>query len=411
MSDRANRFANSVFTLIAFLVLIAPVPVFADQFLNDLRPTGTPFVFGLHGDYQFFLRGIERSGDPQGSHPFNSRIFHTLTLEPDVRLTSDFRFHARWRPIKNEILFDSDVDANAFGAKAFESNALERTFFEARIFQIDTAGGLVPLEFHNFYMAQDDVGGLLVAKNNISSASITNIRVMGFGTASGESSNLLGREKRNTALFGVDAIADTQNYTIEGTLGFLSDNSETTSAVGTPTAGNEGHVGLSVIRFRPERSIALRIFGNTNTENKKSGGLIVAEQSIIYHSTRWDRPTWYLNGFFGTEDYQSMANGSLKNIGFLFDQTVGAPQLDNKGINAFGFATGFLMGASRDLSIIPEIAAVLDQSNKNNNQVSGGIRVQTRLFDTSFLRWDTVFLQETAVADRAATTLQAVYKF
>ena len=172
-----NRFAlkKRIFILIASLTLIMPLPVFADQFLHDIRPTGTQFVFGLHGDYQFFLRGIE------SSKPFNTRLFHTLTLEPDVRLTSDLRFHARWRPIKNEILFDSDnVGEESFGAKAFKNESLERAFFEARIFRMDTAGGLVPLEFHNLYMAQDDVGGLLVAKNNISSGSISNMRVMGL---------------------------------------------------------------------------------------------------------------------------------------------------------------------------------------------------------------------------------------
>ena len=382
----------------ALLTLIIPVPVFADQFLRDIRPTGTPMVFGLHGDYQLFTRGTESSND------FNLRLFHTLTLEPDARLTSDFRFHARWRPIKNEVFFDNDKDTDSFGAKAFKNESIERAFFEARIFRIDTAGGLVPLEFHNLYMAQDDVVGILVAKNNISTSSISNIRVMGFGTVSGEGSKLLGRDGRDVALFGVDAIADTQNYIIEGTLGFLPDHDD-------QKRGDEGHVGLSVIRIKPGRSTSLRVFGNTNTENKKSGGLVVMEQSILYPSSRWDRPTWYLNGFFGTKDYQNMAAGSLKNLGFLFDQVALAPQLDNTGVDRLGFATGIVLGASRDFSIIPEVAAALDQSNKNNDQIAGGVRVQMRLFDTSFLRWDTVFLQQTAASNSTATTLQAVYKF
>jgi hypothetical protein len=384
--------------LMASLALMIPTPAFSDQFLHDIRPTGTQLVFGLHGDYQIFLRGIDSAKN------FNTRIFHTLTLEPDIRLTSDFRIHARWRPIKNEILFDSDIDADRFGAKAFKTESLERAFFEARISRVDTAGGLVPLEFHNLYMAQDDVGGLLIAKNNISSGSISNMRIMGFGTVNGEGSRLLGREGRNVALFGVDAIADTQRYIIEGTLGFLSDND-------APKRGDEGHIGLSIIRIRPGRSNSLRVFGNSNREINQSGGLIVMEQSILYPSVRWDRPTWYINGFFGSENYQSMASGSLKNIGFLFDQTVGTPQLNNTGINSVGFATGFLMGASRDFSIISEVAAVLDQSNKNNDQISGGVRLQMRLFDTSFLRWDTVFLQQSKASNSAATTVQAVYKF
>ncbi len=390
-----------LFILIIALTLLIPFPVFADQFLHDIRPTGTPFVFGLHGDYQLFFR------ETDSSSKLNARLFHTLTLEPDVRMTSDVRFHARWRPIKNEVLFDNDAGADRFGDKAFKSDALERAFFEARIFSIDTAGGLVPLEFHNLYMAQDDVLGLLIAKNNISTGLIANVRVMGFGTVSGEGSRLAGREGRNVALFGVDAIADTQNYTIEGTVGFLSDNST------VKKNGNEGHVGLSVIRIQPGRSNSVRLFGSTNTEQKKTGGLVVMEQSILYPSTRWDRPTWYIDGFFGTADYQSMAAGSLKNIGFLFDQVALKPeqQLNNAGVNALGFATGFLMGASRDFSVIPEVAAVLDQSSKNNNQVAGGVRVQMRLFDTSFLRWDTFFLQQAANPNSTATTLQAVYKF
>jgi hypothetical protein len=373
-----------------------PGTLFANQFLPDIRPTGTQRVFGLHGDYQLFISGADVDQN------FNSRIFHTLTLEPDARFTSDFRLHARWRPIKNELLSDNEKGTDDFGAKAFKNESIERAFFEGRAGQLDTAGGIVPLEFHNLYMAQDDVVGLLIARNNLASPTISNVRILGFTTAGGVHSKLSGREGKAVTLFGVDAIADTQHHIVEGTLGFLSDAND--------QKGNEVHAGLSVIRIQPGRSVSLRLLQNNKED--AAGLLVILENSILYPSTRWDRPTLYVNAFIGTHDYQSMAGGSLKNIGFLFDQAAGVPQMDNTGVDRYGFAAGVVLGASRDFSVVPEVAAVIDQSDRNNNdQVGGGVRVQTRLFDTSFLRWDTTFIHQKAKPSAAATTLQAVYKF
>jgi len=347
----------------------------------------------LHGDYQLFEVGKVRDASQAGF----LRLAHTLTFEPDAQLTDTFRLHARWRPLNNDDFF--------FDERKGRTDRVERAFFEAKAVGLDMAGGRVPLEFHNLYMAQDDVLGGLIAKNNLTLFNLPNIRLLAFGTAMGRLHELEGRAGRQVGLFGIDAVIDTTRYITEATFGYLRDEDARNR--------DERHAGLSIIRIQPRQSTSLRAFGNWNQGNQHAGGLFIMEHSYVFPAQVLDRPTWYTHAFYGTRDYRSMANGSLKNIGFLFNQLTGAPQLTNTGIDAFGFATGILLGMSRDFTVTPEIAGVFDQSQKNNDQLAGGIRTQTRLLDTSFLRVDLVALHQSIDGSRnqyAASAL-VVYKF
>jgi hypothetical protein len=365
----------------------------SDQFLPEWRPFGGTMRFALHGDYQLFEVGKVRDASQTGF----LRLAHTLTFEPDAQITDTFRLHARWRPLNNDDFF--------FDERTGRTDRVERAFFEAKAVGLDMAGGRVPLEFHNLYMAQDDVLGGLIAKNNLSLFSLPNIRVLAFGTASGRLHELEGRAGRQLGLYGIDAVIDTTRYIAEATFGFLRDEDVTNR--------NERHGGLSIIRIQPRRSTSLRAFGNWNEGNRQTGGLFVIEHSYVFPAEVLDRPTWYTNAFYGTRDYRSMANGSLKNLGFLFNQLTGAPQLTNTGIDAFGFASGLLLGMSRDFTVTPEIAAVFDQGRTNNDQLAGGIRTQTRLMDTSFLRVDLAALHRSIDRNRSqyAASALVVYKF
>src|SRR3989338_996537 len=126
-----------------------------DQFLPEWRPYGGTLRFALHGDYQIFEVGKIRDAAQTGL----LRLQHTLTFEPDVQLTDTFRLHARWRPLNNEAFF--------FDGTQGRPDRVQRAFFEGKAVGLDVAGGRLPLEFHNLYMAQDDVLGFLLAKNNL----------------------------------------------------------------------------------------------------------------------------------------------------------------------------------------------------------------------------------------------------
>jgi hypothetical protein len=133
----------------------------------------------------------------------------------------------------------------------------------------------------------------------------------------------------------------------------------------------------------------------------------------VFPSAFFFRPTWYGNLYYGSRDYRSMANGSLVSLGFLFNQLTGMPQLTNNGINSYGFATGILLGRSRDFTVTPEISGVFDQGKANNDQLAGGIRTQMRVLDTSFVRIDLVALHQSIDANRTqyAASALLVYKF
>jgi hypothetical protein len=380
--------------LVTFLLTIGgPMAQAQEQFLPEWRPFDGTLRFALHGDYQIFEVGKVRDASQTGL----LRLQHTITLEPDVQFTDSFRIHARYRPINNEAFFFDNTQGH--------TDRVERAFFEARAAGLDLAGGRVPLEFHNLYMAQDDVLGGLIAKNNLSPFGLPNLRVLAFGTASGRLHELEGRAGRQVGLYGFDAVLDTTQYITEATFGYLHDEDGRNR--------EERHGGLSIIRIQPRQSTSLRAFGNWNEANQQTGGLFIMEHSFVFPAEVLDRPTWYTNAFYGTRDYRSMAAGSLKNLGFLFNQLNLAPQLANTGIDAFGFASGILLGFSRDFTVTPEIAAVWDQSNKNNDQLAGGIRTQTRLLDTSFLRVDLVALHQSIDKNRSqyAASALIVYKF
>lgn len=364
-----------------------------DQFLPEWRPYGGTLRFALHGDYQIFEVGKVRDAAQTGL----LRLQHTLTFEPDVQLTDTFRLHARWRPLNNEAFF--------FDGTQGRTDRVQRAFFEGKAAGLDVAGGRLPLEFHNLYMAQDDVLGALIAKNNLSLFSLPNIRVLAFGTASGRFHELEGRAGRQVGLYGIDAVIDTTRYITEATFGYLHDEDARNR--------EERHAGLSVTRIQARQSTSFRAFGNWNEANAGGGGLFIIEHTYIFPAEYLERPTWYLNGFYGTRDYRSMAAGSLKNLGFLFNQLNLAPQLNNTGIDAFGFATGILLGRSRDFTVTPEFSMVFDQSRTNNDQMAGGIRTQTRLMDTSFLRVDLVSLHQSIDQNRSqyAASALVVYKF
>lgn len=364
-----------------------------EQFLPELRPFDGAMRFALHGDYQIFEVGKVRDSAQTGL----LRLQHTLTFEPDAQFTDTFRIHARWRPLNNEAFFFDNTQGH--------TDRVERAFFEAKTMGLDVAGGRVPLEFHNLYMAQDDVLGGLVAKNNLHLFDLPNIRVLAFGTASGRLHELEGRAGRQLGLYGVDAVIDTTHYITEATFGYLHDEDKRNQ--------EERHAGISIIRIQPRQSTSLRAFGNWNQANQQAGGLFIMEHSYVFPAQVLDRPTWYTNVFYGTRDYRSMAAGSLKNLGFIFNQLNLAPQLANTGTDAFGFASGILLGFSRDFTVTPEIAAVWDQSAKNNDQLAGGIRTQTRLLDTSFLRVDLVALHQSIDGNRSqyAASALVVYKY
>lgn len=364
-----------------------------NQFLPEWRPYGGTLRFALHGDYQIFQVGRVRDA----AQPGLLRLQHTLTFEPDIQVTDSLRLHARWRPLTNEALFSDRTQGH--------SDRVQRAFVETKVAGVDWAGGRVPLEFHNLYMAQDDVLGGLAAKNNLVLFNLPNVRVLAFGTAGGRFHELEGRSGRQVSLYGLDAVIDSTRYITEATVGFLYDQDVTNR--------NERHGGLSIIRIQPRQSTSLRAFGNWNEGNHQPGGLFIMEHSYVFPAEYLDRPTWYANAFYGTRDYRSMAAGSLKNLGFLFNQLNLAPQLANTGIDAFGLATGFLLGRSRDFTVTPEFSMVCDQSQRNNDQVTGGIRTQTRLLDTSFLRVDLVALHQSLDRTRTqyAASALVVYKF
>ena len=364
-----------------------------DQFLPEWRPYGGTLRFALHGDYQIFEVAKVRDEKQTGLLRFQN----TLTFEPDVQLTDTFRIHARWRPLNNEAFF--------FDGTQGHTDRVQRAFFEAKALGLDVAGGRVPLEFHNLYMAQDDVLGAMIAKNNLQLFDIPNIRLLAFATASGGVAEFEGRANQKVGLYGMDAVIDTQRYVIESTVGYLHNE--------TQQNREERHAGLSVTRVEAMRSVSFRAFGNWNEVNQQPGGLFVIEHSYVFPSEYLDRPTWYTNLFYGTRDYRSMANGSIKNIGFLFNQLNKAPQLNNFGIDSYGFATGILLGQSRDFTVTPEFAMVFDQSQKNNDQIAGGIRTQMRLMDTSFLRVDLASIHQSIDGNRSqyAASALVVYKF
>jgi len=364
-----------------------------DQFLPEWRPYGGTLRFALHGDYQIFEVGKVRDAAQTGL----LRLQHTLTFEPDVQLTDTFRLHARWRPLNNEAFF--------FDGTQGRPDRVQRAFFEGKAAGLDMAGGRLPLEFHNLYMAQDDVLGGLIAKNNLSLFGLPNIRVLAFGTASGRFHELEGRAGRQLGLYGIDAVIDTTRYITEATVGYLHDEDA--------RSRDERHAGLSVTRIQARQSTSLRAFGNWNQANTGAGGLFIMEHTYVFPAEYLERPTWYANAFYGTRDYRSMAAGSLKNLGFLFNQLNLAPQLNNTGIDSFGFATGILLGRSRDFTVTPEFSMVFDQSLLNNDQMAGGIRTQARLMDTSFLRVDLVSLHQSIDRNRSqyAASALVVYKF
>jgi len=363
------------------------------QFIPEWRPYGGTLRFALHGDYQIFEVAKSQNG-AQGSVV---ALQNTLTIEPDIQVTDTFRLHARWRPLNNEkLLFDGTQG---------EVDRLQRAFFEGKVAGFDLAGGKVPLEFHNLYLAQDDVLGGMIAKNNLTPFGLPNMRFMAFATASGTLHEMEGRAGRQVGLYGIDAVIDSQKYITEVTFAYLHDEDGKNQ--------NEGFGGLSIVRIQPRQSTSLRAFANWNEVNQQTGGLFIMENSYIFPAEYLDRPTLYTNAFVGTADYKSMASGSLKNLGVLYNQLNLMPQLKNNGVDSVGFATGILLGRSRDFTVTPEFSMVFDQSQKKNDQIGGGIRLQTRLLDTSFLRVDLVAIHQSIDENRtqyAASTL-LVYKF
>lgn len=370
------------------------VPDWGPQYLPEWRPFDTSLRFALHGDYQIF-QVLKKSDSRQ---PGLARVQHTLTFEPDVLLTSTLRLHARWRPLKDAtFLLDDDIKLN--------DDTVERAFFEGRALGLDVSGGRIPLLFHNLYMAEDDVVGGLVAKNNLVLFDLPNIRLLLFATASGGFSELERFEGQQVGLYGIDAVIDTARYTIEATFGYLHNEDF--------KHRDERHAGLSFISFGHRQSFALRAFGSWIQNNEDPGALVIVEHSYMFPATILERPTWYANFFYGTRDFRTMANGSLKNLGFLFNQLNGMPQLANAGIDSFGFAVGLLLGRSREFTVTPELSTVFDQSRRDNDQLAGGFRVQGRLLKTSFWRVDLVALRQSVddTPTQLATSILVVYRF
>ncbi|QDU37221.1 hypothetical protein Mal4_15310 [Maioricimonas rarisocia] len=357
------------------------------KWFGAFGPMWEPRLVG-YGSYELFGAVYEEGGQRRDG------IGHQLFVDLDLSLTGTERFHVQFRPLGRENTGGSFWQlSDPEGYQDNSTGVPQRWWFEGELgsifrgwlhdpahqLDVNVTLGRFPFLLHNALLMNDEVTGIAIGKNTITSTPLSNLNVQllyaldDVDTASGDADLLL-----------LHVTGDYRHAFIEATYGRVwSDQSSDRDA---------DYAALSVTQFFGTLTLAGRVmFKDGDAAGTGDGQLYVLESNLtrlppewIQHATGVELAVSYLNLFHATSGWTPISGGNFDRLRNLFalnpllQIAAGRPADDT-----YGLAAGVqLFRHHQDESLIPEIAV----EQPDGETVWGiGLRYQRKLTERTFL--------------------------
>ena len=316
-----------------------------------------------YGSYELFGLALEQAGTRQDG------IGHQLIVDFDLRLTGTERAHVQFRPFGRENTGGSFFQLN--DRSNFDDNSTgipDRWWIEGEFYSL--FGGLlddeftpydyhitlgkVPYRLHNLLLVNDEMMGVILAKNTLIVPPLSNLNLQGFYFFDDVNTST----PQSTELAGVHAQADWRHVFLEATLAYVSHSSD--------NAFDSRYAALSATKFFGPLSLAGRaLYKGGDDAGRGDGSLYVLESNFTRSlPTSWqcktgiDYAVFYANAFNATSGWNSISGANLNRLRstFAVDPLVRITRGQNPS-DTHGVSAGVqLFRDHQNESFIPEVA-------------------------------------------------------
>lgn len=342
----------------------------------------------VHGSYETFGAIFEQN---------NTRLDgfgHQLLLDLDVQLTGTERFHVQFRPVGEENSGGSFWQLNNPQHYIDNSTGVpQRWWIEGELqslfgpwrnderhqLDVNFTVGRFPFRLHNGLLMNDEITGVVIGKNTITSLPLSNLNVQAFYAI-----DQVDSFPNSADLFGTHLSADYRHIFFEATYAHLNRDRNTEfstnylAASATKFFGPLTVAGRTMYRFADDSSI-----GNGNLQVIETSFTRVPSHEFEC-ATGIEKTVTYLNLFYASENWTTIAGGNfsrLRNaftVNPLLNLAAGAAPAERHGA-AFGVQ---LFRHHQDESFIPEIAY---EEVSADSTLGIGLRYQRKLNARQFL--------------------------
>ncbi|MEW4486859.1 hypothetical protein AB1L42_02190 [Thalassoglobus sp. JC818] len=335
-----------------------------------------------HGAYEVFGAVFDQGGTEQNG------IGHQLFIDLDLRLTGTERFHVQFRPLGKDNSGGSFWRLNSPTEYIDNSTGVpQRWWFEGELqslfgpwlgderhqLDINFTIGRFPFRLQNGLLMDDEITGLAVAKNNILSLGFSNVNIQGFYAL-----DEVDSYPASSDLAGVAVTADYRTSFFEAEYVSLFRNRE--------EEFRAHYFALSGTKFFGPISLAARTMYRLGDQNAGGDGYFQVLESnmtrsmghTIEHLTGVDLAVSYLNLFYASENWVTIAGGNLDRIrnafavNPLFNIAAGSPPVERYGVAA---GVEFFRN-NQDEAIIPEFAF---ESQASDPIYGAGLRYRRKM--------------------------------
>lgn len=316
----------------------------------------------VHGSYELFGTVFEQNRTRRDG------IGHQLLLDIDLQLTGTERFHVQFRPFGEENSGGSFWQFNSPSNYIDNSTiAPQRWWFEGEIqslfgpwlgderhqLDVNYTIGRFPFRLHNGLLMNDEIVGVVIGKNNITSFPMSNLNIQAFYAI-----DQVDSRPNSADAVGVHVQSDYNLVLFEGTYVHLHRNRD------QPFSTN--YLAASATQFMGPLSMSFRsMYRFADDSPVGNGHLQVVE-------TAWSRTAshevecltgiesliCYANFYYASDGWTTIAGGGVDRLrnAFAVNPLVNLA-LGNGAVERHGAAVGLqLFRRHQDECIIPEFA-------------------------------------------------------
>jgi hypothetical protein len=345
--------------------------------------------FVLHGGYQLFGAYFDQGGAERNG------IGHQLFVDLDYRLTGTERFHVQFRPLGEQNTGGSFWQLNS-PQQYFDNStaAPQRWWFEGELqslfgpwggdetrqLDVNFTVGRFLFRLHNGLLMNNEMVGVVVAKNNIISTPLSDLNIQLFYAP-----DQVHSFPANADLYGAHLTADYRHLFFEGTYAYLNRNRTLPFQV--------HYLAASATQFFGPLSLSgrtmYRIAGDTGA---RSGNFQTIESNVmrvpgekVRIMTGIEQTVTYMNLFYASENWAPIAGEGISRLrsAFSVDPLLRIASGTMPPSERYGASLGVqLFRLHQDESLIPEFA----YENRSSANVWGiGLRYQRKVNSRMFL--------------------------
>jgi hypothetical protein len=345
--------------------------------------------FVLHGGYQLFGSYLDQGGTERNG------IGHQLYVDLDYRLTGTERFHVQFRPLGEQNTGGSFWQLNS-PQQYFDNStaAPQRWWFEGELqslfgpwggdetrqLDINFTVGRFLFRLHNGLLMNNEMIGVVVAKNNIINTPLSDLNVQLFYAP-----DQVQSFPANADLYGVHLTADYRHAFLEGTYAFLDRNRLPLFQAHYLAASATQFFGPVTLAGRTMYRIAGDPGAQSGNFHTIESNLMRVPGETVQSMTGIEQTVTYANLFYASANWSPIAGEGISRLrsAFSVDPLLRIASGTMPPSERYGASLGCqLFRLNQDESIIPEFA----YENRSSANVWGvGVRYRRKVSSRMFI--------------------------